>query len=113
MDRLTDPRYVEEENKRILTMATAMYVKSMYPDLTIVEIFEKLQDVDFIKKVINRVVGDITRDLEKLELNKRILVKRWCHACDKVTKWKISPDGKHWEDHVCTECKHCERYKTS
>jgi hypothetical protein len=63
MKRLTDPVYVEEENERILMMATAMYVKAIYPDLTVVEVFEKLQDVEFVKEVINRVIGDIYKAL--------------------------------------------------
>lgn len=58
MEELTDPRYLNEENKRILTMVTAMYVRLMYPDLTIAEIFGKLRDVDFVKEVIVRIVED-------------------------------------------------------
>lgn len=58
MEELTDPTYVEEENERVLTMLTALYVKSIYPDLTILEVFEKLQDVDFVKEIITRVMED-------------------------------------------------------
>lgn len=58
MDELTDPTYLEEENKRILTMVTAMYVRSIYPDLTVVEIFEKLQDVGFVKGIIIHIMEE-------------------------------------------------------
>jgi hypothetical protein len=58
-EELLDSAYLEEENERILTMVTAMYVRSLYPDFTIAEIFEKLQDVGFVKKIIYDLLKDL------------------------------------------------------
>ncbi len=63
MDELTDPAYVKEENERVLTMVTALYVKSLYPDLSVPEIFERLQDIEFVKEIINRVISDLNKAL--------------------------------------------------
>lgn len=59
MEEFLDPEYVKNEDERILTMATAMYIHIIYPELTIAEIFEKLQDVEFVKDVIRKVMEDI------------------------------------------------------
>jgi hypothetical protein len=62
MAEFTDPAYLEEENERIATMVTAMYVKTLYPDLSITEIFGKLRDVEFLKKVIKKLLEEGNED---------------------------------------------------
>ena len=59
MEELADPRFVEAENSRILTMVTALYVRFLYPDLTVQEVFEKLEDVEFVKEVIHTLLEEI------------------------------------------------------
>lgn len=48
----------EIENSRVLTMMGAIYVKSRFPDLTVVEIFEKMEDPEFVKKIIRDVLEE-------------------------------------------------------
>ena len=48
----------EIENSRVLTMMTALYVRSRFPDLTVIEIFEKMEDPAFVQKMIRQVVEE-------------------------------------------------------
>lgn len=58
MGDLTDPQYIEAENERVLSMLTAMYVKALYPELTILEVFEKLEDIEFVKELIRDILEE-------------------------------------------------------
>lgn len=45
-------RWIEERYAVDDTMATALYIHSLYPNLTIKEVFERLDDVEFLEKMI-------------------------------------------------------------
>ena len=48
----------EIENTRVMTFMAALIVKSRFPDLAVTEIFEKMQDVEFVKMIIRDVVEE-------------------------------------------------------
>lgn len=48
----------EIENSRVLTIMGAIYVKSRFPDLTVIEIFEKMEDPAFIRQIIIEVMKE-------------------------------------------------------
>lgn len=48
----------EIENSRVLTIMGAIYVKSRFPDLTVIEIFEKMEDPAFVRQIIIEVMKE-------------------------------------------------------
>jgi len=41
-----------------------------------------------------------------------VFVHRWCHVCDKVTKWVVQPVGTFWEKYTCKGCGTSHNKKT-
>lgn len=62
LENLIDKKFVEEEDVRVLTMVTALYVSHLHPDLTLDEVFSKLEDVEFVKGVIVTLLEEIYGD---------------------------------------------------
>jgi len=61
LEDLLDPnqRVLNAEDEQILTMLTAMYIHYKHPEMTIQEVYTKLEDLDFIKKQIREIMGEI------------------------------------------------------
>ncbi len=51
------------ENTRVMTFMAALVVKSRFPDLTVIEVFEKMEDVEFVKMIIRDVVEEEREDI--------------------------------------------------
>ncbi len=53
----------EVENARVLTMMAAIYLKNFrFPNLTVIEVFKKMEDVEFVKAVIKEIVMEEERE---------------------------------------------------
>lgn len=63
-ERDLEREVTEIENSRVLTMMAAIYVKNFrFPDLTVIEVFEKMGDEEFVKMIIREIVEEEGEDI--------------------------------------------------
>ena len=61
LEDLLDPnqRMLNAEDEQIATMLTAMYVHRKHPEMSIQEVYTKLEDIEFIKEQIREIMGEL------------------------------------------------------
>ena len=61
LEDLLDPnqRVLKEEDWLIVSQLTAMYVHFKHPEMTVLEVFSALEDLDFIKQQIREIMEEI------------------------------------------------------
>lgn len=42
-----------------------------------------------------------------------IIIRRFCYMCERITQWRVTPNGKYWETHECTACGLHQEFKTT